>query len=343
MAAEESTMRADMEAAMDTVEAESPVEEVVDEVETKAAEETTQKAEEIVPEEGADASPEKGAAEPDGGKPDAESGEVAEKPPVDWSPTLIAQWGKLPKEVRAAITSRETSVHQLMENTSNQRHLAEQFIRTCEPYQALMQAEGVQHPLQAVEGLLRTTAVLQMGSPQQKAAKLAELSKHYNIDLEMLDQALVGQLPTEPQQGQVNDPRIDWMMNQMQAGQQHQQQQVNYEAATSVDEFAAQPQNEFYQAVKHTMADELDLAAGQNRTLSLEDAYNSACWKNPEIRGILLQRENEKALGGGGMIDKRNAASSISGTAGGGLTGRDVTDMSMREVIEAQFEGDQRI
>jgi hypothetical protein len=232
-----------------------------------------------------------------------------------------------------------------MEQTSSQRHLAEQFIRTCEPYQALMQAEGVQHPLQAVDGLLKTTAVLQMGTPGQKAQKLAELFSHYGVDLNLLDQALAGQLPDESQQAPapVNDPRIDWMMQQMQAAQQNQNHQVNQQAAQSVNEFAA-TEPEFYESVRYVMADELDLAAAQGRSLSIEDAYNSACWKNNEIRGILMKRENEKALGvGGGMTGKRNAASSVTGGKAGDTSQSDVENMSMRELIAAQFEGDQRI
>jgi hypothetical protein len=43
--------------------------------------------------------------------------------------------------------------------------------------------------------------------------------------------------------------------------------------------------------VREDMAMLLDAAASQNKELSLADAYDRACYMNPEIRNILSQRQ----------------------------------------------------
>ena len=248
--------------------------------------------------------------------------------------------------MRTAIAARERHINETLQETTNERHLANQFVQTIEPYRALMAAEGVSDPLQAVHGLLNTTARLSMGTPQQKAQQIAGLVQHYGIDYQQLDDALValsgGQAPAQ-QPTPASDPRLDWVINQMRGAQQAQQDNLTREAHTSVENFAADTANEFYPTVKSQMADILDMKANQGVKVSLKEAYDMACGMNPEISAVLAARNVGAAADqqNGMMAGKRAASSSIAGEQSG--SGGGLGDMSMREALAAQFDEQGRV
>lgn len=265
------------------------------------------------------------------------------KPPVDWDVALKQKWKDLPAEVKAAVAERERSVSMLMQQTANHRKLADDFIRTAEPYRSLMLAEGIDNPLQAFEGLMRVTATLLLGSQRQKAARIAGLVQHYGIDIEMLDQALVGSLPQgNPQQNQFEQMLEQRMapVNQLlaQINQNNQQQHENLynNAYQSIEEFGADPRNEFFDDVRADMADFLDFAAQRSQPMTLDQAYKAACSVHPQISHIVSTRNPQQ-----GMMNKRNAASSISGSGSGHSTAKDGN--SLRETLEAHFGDSERI
>jgi hypothetical protein len=338
-------MRADMEAAMAELGEDIETEET-HEVETQATEEATEETSTAGGEasaeaaEGVEPTPE-GAGEPEAaGRPVTE-----ESPPVDWSPTVKEKWAELPEDVRGAIVERERHVNQVLQDTTNERHLASQFVQTAEPYRAMMAAEGVDHPIQAFQGLLATTAKLAMGSPQQKAQQIAGLIKHYGVDITTLDHQLAGlPLPEGGQQAApAPDPRLDYVFNRMQQAEQFQSQAVNQEAHTSVEQFAADAKNEFYPTVRHTMADILDMKASRGETCSLNDAYTMACAMHPEIASVLAARTVSGAAQDqqGMMAGKKAAAGSISGDRG--AESGSLENLSLRETIAAQMDDSGRI
>jgi hypothetical protein len=265
------------------------------------------------------------------------------KPPLDWSPTLKQSFKELPNEVQQAIHDREVAVNNVMQQTANDRRMAQEFNNVVGEFRGLMAAEGVQNPLQGVRGLLATTAQLAMGNKEAKANKIAQLIKHYNVDIETLDQALVGEAPQ--QQQPPADPRIDWMMNQMQQAQQAQQQQVVQGANQTIHEFAADPNNEFFDDVRMVMADFLDVSAKNGQHMSIQEAYDRACASNPEIAQIQAQRRAQQS----GMNaeqhlqQKNNAAASISGKASGGSSAQPMEGGSIRDILETLTEGSGRI
>jgi hypothetical protein len=294
----------------------------------EAAEETVQAERESEPEPAAEQQ-----AEPDKTPED--------HAPVDWSATVKDEWPNLPAGVREAITKRERDVNVTLQQTTESRRIADQFVRTVEPFRALMAAEGIQDPFQAVQGLMQTTARLKMGSVQEKANGIAQLVKHYGVDITALDAALVGEQVPE-QQGQMQDPRVDQLMAQLNQNQQHQDQQVAHQATQTVEAFVIDPKNEFAQGLRHQMADEIDMAAMAGQNISMNEAYERAAWKNTEVRGIMLKRHDDEKLGTGNMMGKKNAASSISGKRGA-TNSKDTDSMSMREMIASQFGDDSRI
>jgi hypothetical protein len=330
--AESTSLREDLEAATDVPEGEEvEVLEVVDDyVEEKEEEVVETKDEEEKPEVAQETKEEEVPA----------TQEEKSKPPIDWSPTEREHWAKIPKEVQAAIQRREHDANMVMQQSSESRKVADHFVKTVEPYRAMMAAEGAADPFQAVTGLLNTAAQLHMGNPQQKAERIAGLINHYGIDIETLDGILSGQAPPpqQPQQQQpFRDPRVDDMLRQRDAN-------THYQAQQTIEQFRQDPANEFFDSVRLVMADFLDVAAHNGQQLSPQQAYDRACASNPEINSVLEQRKaNDALLGKGGMMQrKRNAAGSIHGTQSGNSSGAEEGG-SIRDILTGQFASNDRV
>ncbi len=316
---------------------EETVEEVIeDEVEATTETEATQEASEEV------------SAEPETELDTKAEGEelpepVKTKPPVDWAPAVAEKWNDLPPEVRESIANRERDINTTLQQTTESRRIAEHFVKTVEPFRALMASEGTTDPFVAVQGLMNTAAQLKMGTPQQKAERIAGLINHYGIDINTLDDVLSGQAPQQAQVPQ--DPRIDEVYNRMQQADQQHAQRLEYEANQSIGEFRADPANVWVDKVRFVMADFMDMAARNNQPLSVKDAYDRACALDPEINAILQQqRAVEAGKSQQGMLqNKRRAASSIRGTRASGGAVDSFDGMSLRETIAAQVDEADRI
>ena len=206
--------------------------------------------------------------------------------------------------------------------------------------------------LQGIGELLKTAATLAIGSPQVKAQRLAGLAKHYNIDIGLLDQALAGTMPENPEEDRLQrllDQRmgpVNQLMQQVQQAQQNQQQQVFVQANQTVEQFGQDPRNEHYDAVRTVMADFLDVAAHNGQVMTLDEAYQRACMATPGVAEEMTRRFNSGVVSTQQqhLQQKSNAAASISGQRSSGGSGTPNYDkMSMREMLEAQLPQQARI
>ena len=198
-AAKETTLREDMAAAMESLENPDETEVVEETHDTETAPVQEEAPQEVPVSE--ETGPVTAAPARSEVQQEVDRGKVG-KPPVDWPIAKKDTWAKLDPDTRQYISDRERHINSTLQETVAARRVADSFLRTAEPYRALMAAEGVNDPIQAFQGLMNVTATLAMGSPQQKAERIAGLCKHYGVDIEMLDAALVGSLPQNPQQSQ---------------------------------------------------------------------------------------------------------------------------------------------
>lgn len=266
----------------------------------------------------------------------------AAKPPIDWDAGLREQWGELPDGVRKKIADREQQMAQTMQGTAQARQIAQQVGNIANQFGSVMAAEGVQNPLQMFQGVMQTVAELRMGSPQQKAQKMAQLFNTYGVDLKELDRALSSQISGKPAEGAAPsvDPGLEQLLdqrlapvNQFLQQQQHYQQQQQLagqqSAQAEVNEFAANG-GEFLNDVRHDVADLMDLATRQGREMSLQEAYDKACAMNPQIAGVLAQRKEQEALtqANQNVSRKRAAASSLGPANLGGNSGANNESLS---------------
>jgi hypothetical protein len=212
--------------------------------------------------------------------------------------------------VQEVVLKREAHIDRALKESAEQRKVYETFQKVLQPYAPHLQALGVQ-PAQAVETMLRTDYALRTSPPPQQARIFAQLMmKTYGITPDRLADAIdelnTGRPPPsqtaaqQPQQFQ--DPRFDQLMGTL---QQRQQAKL----AKQVDDFAEK--HEFFEDVRVRMSALMDAATAGNETLSLEDAYEQACYSTPSVRSILMQRQSQQANAQASTQRARAASSSV--------------------------------
>lgn len=268
-----------------------------------------------------------------------------EKAPASWRPDIREHWQSLPEPVRAEIHRREVEVQRTLQETAEARKTAESINQVIQPYMPFIKAEG-SNPLQAIDNMMSTAAKLRTGTAPELATMMAQIINQFGTGrfgsafIEQLDSALAGQAPrVDPQQAvldQVINQRlapVQQMLTQFQQAQLQQQQRVQMEAATEVENFLSKA--EFGNDVREDMADLLEAAQRRGQNLSLADAYKKACLMNDSIRAVISQRM--KAQGAQKQTSAaqkaRQAAVSVTGGAPVGALKQEATDV--RSAIEA--------
>jgi hypothetical protein len=188
--------------------------------------------------------------------------------------------------------------------------------QTLQPYHQYFAMNGGAQ--RSITTALQTAALLQMGSPAQKAQAIAGLINQFGVDVPTVDNLLTGEdIPQEQQvTSQVQQavqqavaPYQEYFRS-AQTQQVQNQQRMSEQAATELGEFSSS--HEFYNDVAGLMADILDLGSARGQEVSLEDAYTQACAMTPEVSQVMQMRQNSQNL-----TQKRKAASTVSGPPSG--------------------------
>lgn len=287
---------------------------------------------------------EKPAAEvkPDESKPEPEETEpdkkTEEKAPHSWSPANREQWGKLPAEVKAQITKRETEIEKAMRNTADSRRVAQQLAQTVEPYRQSMMAAGYRDPFQAIDTLFRAEATLRGGTQAEKARQVVDLIKQYGVDVQTLDAALTGQAPTQQQPGNDIEQLLEQKLAPFQqfiTAQQQREQMAKQAEVEKAKQAVQQFEGEFLSDVRMDMADIMDLAHKNGRPMTIQEAYDRACALHPEISKVIAQREEQKRLmGTTAAVEKKKTAANASLTGRQGGNPAPTGNESLRDVLE---------
>jgi len=294
------------------------------------------------------------AAKPEGA---TKTDPAAEKPPEGQQPEVIPppaglkaaareHWAKVPRPVQEEIVRREKETAQTLRQSAQARQMAQEFQSVVNPFLPMIQSQG-SNPMQAVKNLMTTAAGLTVGTQVQKAQIVREIIQNYGIDVATLDQVLSGQ-PLQQQQGapqqqsQLAPPPwaspIFQFMNSVQQQRQQREQQILSEAEAETEAFAEK--NEFFEDVRETMADIMELGAKRGKIISMEDAYKQAIGFDPELSKIVSQREAAKKsqTQQQNMQRTRNAASSIAGGPKGGPAGNSGGDDSRRSALSEAWD-----
>ena len=267
--------------------------------------------------------------------------EPALKAPVDWSATEREQWSKIPKDVQERIHEREKVMADSMANTAQARDTHGRMAQLGNSYASILSAEGVSDPIQAAEGLFKTVAQLRLGSPQQKAQQISQLIEHYGVDIQALDQVLVGTQPASQnaeleQMVQQRMQPYEQMMQQQAQQQEFQKQQAASQANEQVKQFSQKA--EFLNDVRNDMANLIDQSAQRGEQMDIQKAYDMACALNPSVSQVIEQRKQTAAITGQqqSLQTKRAAASSLNGRIGNVASG--TGNLSLREQLTASMD-----
>lgn len=229
--------------------------------------------------------------------------------PKSWRPTVREKWKGLPREVQEEILRREGDNLRLIGTVGSKIKFADDVGQHIQPFAERLQSNGAT-PQEFIGDVFQTIRNLVSPDQQLRAETIANVIQAYGVDLKALDAVLARRLQQPPE---VRQYQTVAMQAQRQVQRYQSQVQSGNEARAQADleAFATDPKNEFFNDVRHTMADLID--AGHAKTL--EEAYQSAIWANSDTRKILLQREAEArvATKTTRAANARRASASING------------------------------
>jgi hypothetical protein len=253
------------------------------------------------------------------------------KPPESWTPASKAKFAELPPEIQQEVMRREEEVHRGFTKFDQQRVFGKQVEDVLSPYLPMIRSEGGD-PLEAIGGMLQTGYILRTGDNESKVRAIGFLANKYNIDLSPLLR------PQGQMQGQFVDPTVQQLQNQVWQLTQAQQNQQNFaeqqeqaQIHSTIDSFASDPANIYFENVKPEMAALLK----EGRAQDMQEAYDMACWARPDIRPLMLQSQNKRlSEQNREKVNKaRNASVSITGSPVGSTKSIKSQDRTLSEEI----------
>ena len=207
-----------------------------------------------------------------------------DKAPQSWTPKMREKWGELPQDVRQEIVRREEAA------VAGFRQLNEKFA----PAQRVMEGlapvfqEAQQYgadPVQHISNVMQTERVLRTADVKGKFQAIMQIADQYGVPLRDIINESVGEkvFPSAAQQQATTlPPQVEQELAQMRAWREEQSANS---AKAVVDAFAAG--KEFFQDVAPLMGTLMQSGAAAD----LQSAYDQACWMNPEVREVLIQRQ----------------------------------------------------
>jgi hypothetical protein len=281
---------------------------------------------------------------PDGssGAPAAPTPPPASNAPASWNAEERAAWQTVPEKARAAILRREGEMNRALQASSNARRRVEQMDQITNTYKPLLDSYGVTIE-QVLPPLLATRAALEVGSPEQKATLVANLCADFGLDMNLLDQALGQRFangqPTpryQPQQlpDLTNHPQLAGLFAIAEQIKTKQTEQ----AVTAINEVSTLPH---YEEVRFAMADLIEQARANGRSLDLKKAYAIACQLNgfeaPAAPASQVSVSEAAAV----LARSRAAASSVTG-APKPTPARKPGEGTLRDELEANLAAAKR-
>lgn len=236
----------------------------------------------------------------------------AVEPPIEapehWTAEDKAEFEKL-KDVEArklavAMSKRLEAAHTRKSQESAERvRSAEPFLGVAKQHESYLQQIGFAgHPAQYYAGLAQTEQTLRQAALSGDQRPFIELAARYGLNLGAPSQAAGNQSPSE----QVLRTQLDQVNARIAAFEQRERERAEQERAqtqgSAVSEVKAfedakdaqgKPSHPHFSEVRERMA----ALMGTDPTLTLDAAYDAACWANPTVRQKILdvQKTADKA------------------------------------------------
>jgi hypothetical protein len=226
-----------------------------------------------------------------------------DRAPQSWKGDAKKIWADLPLNVRQEVVRRERETTRVMQETAEIRKGAEGVREILSPHMDRINSMYGGNANTAIANLLGVERTLVSGDPVAKVTLVANMIKHFGIDLVALDKALVGQPMPEHTQQQSDLERlleqklspIQQFIQSQQQREAQQHQRVEQEVMHTVESMATDPQFPYFEDVRSDMADIIEMGAKRGVAISLEQAYSRAVRMNDETYQAATVRESSQA------------------------------------------------
>ncbi len=221
---------------------------------------------------------------------DTVTGHVSEplRAPAGWTPLLREKWSTLDPSVQKFIHERELDHTRTITKTAEDRKLASEMKEVFSPYESTLRQYN-ESGASLTKKMVEQWNALMTGSPVLKAEIIAGWINHTRPDAQALQQYLGGQKPSQPQIEQ-RAPDVSELVKAEIA--KRDEMQAMSAATREVEQFAADPKNEFFHDVRDNMKRiiEAQVFDAPDLPTLFKKAYDLACSQHPEISQILARR-----------------------------------------------------
>jgi len=257
-----------------------------------------------------------------------------DRAPASWTPAMREKWGSLDPDIRGEIIRREEASMHGVRHLQEQYQPLQQMNNDLRPYIEQAFEYGFQ-PSQYITGALKMQNDLNAETIPERFQALLRIADDFGIPLRDVINESVGQQVLEAPSQMRLPPEIQSQLAEIQGWRQQQEQnQTNYE----ISNFANHPEAEFFEDVRHKMADLIDAGLAEG----LVDAYQQAIWIVPEVRQVLMARQGQQSQAGA-VQQRQKAAAGVSPRGGGKIAVADSSDADddLSDTIRKAFQAQQ--
>lgn len=278
------------------------------------------------------------------------------KPPAAWTVAAKALFRELPEAARKEILKRETDYAKGIQQHAEAAKGYDRLMNEIRPYDAMIRSVN-STPEGMIRDLLKTSYMLRTGTPQERGSLIMQLVQSFGADISPFlgntgynnDEADSNQQVQQQIQQQVNQ-LVSPYVERMKAFEQQQTSMLGQQENQALNETKSQieafqnataedgsPKHMYFENVRNTMATMIRNGDAQN----LEQAYEMACWANPEVRAALIASQQKAAEAQRLEEAKRKAKDAkkssfnVDGQGGTGLSGSE--KLSLRDELEQRF------
>jgi len=252
--------------------------------------------------------------------------------PAGLTVAMKARWAQLPPEVQAELARLDRTAAEAAGKAAQpyaeKAKAHEEMQAVIAPYLPMIQAEGGT-PARAVASLLQTAALLRTGSPQQKTNAVLQMCQQFGVQLPQgtVDQQAqaMPDITAHPYVQQLAG-RLEQVHGYLTQQQQAEQQRLQESNAKAVQDFMGdvdakgQPKFPLEPSMEPGFAAEIQITKSLHPDWDarrvLEAAYENLSWKEPALRQLRLQKQEEerRAKEQADLAAKKAAAVSVKGS-----------------------------
>lgn len=273
--------------------------------------------------------------------PSTEVAEVAEVAPIEpaikapdaWDAHAKEKFGQLPPDLQQYISKREADIHKGFTKQDEDRNFGKQFRDVVSPYLPMIRAEGGE-PIAAVQNILQSLYTLKNSSPAQRAEMILGMAREYGADFQHMYNTLGSpQQQVDPRYQQL-EQKLSRLEQERQQEQAQREQLTNAQVVSEIESFASDPKNTHFQTVKTDMGTLLEVG----KASSLQEAYEMACYMNPQIRPLMIQGQTQSKTNevAAKAQKAKQAGASVAGAPSGASKAAPI-ERDLRSELEAQF------